>query len=141
MSGYILLAIFTGIIIGTSRAINGRLSMDIGPFKASFCNHIVGFLFLTSVLAVMGSLRFDAASNIPFYTYFGGFFGALFVAINSYVFPRIGAIKTVLLVISGQMIFSVLIDSKNGTITTLLAQLMGVAIILLGIYLANKRKK
>ncbi|MGH9897783.1 MAG: DMT family transporter [Pyrinomonadaceae bacterium] len=137
MPGYILLAMLNGVVIGVSRAINGRLSIEIGPFKASFWNHLVGFLFLTTVLIGMGSLTFSIPSCAPAFTYLGGFFGALFVAVNSYVLPRIGAIKTVLLVISGQIVTGVLIDYQRGAAVSTLAQFLGVAIIILGVYLAR----
>lgn len=138
MIAYICIAVFNGLIVGTSRAINSRLSIDVGVFKASFWNHLVGFVFLASVLLIKGGFGFDIVdNNIPMFTYLGGFFGALFVAVNSYVFARIGAIKTVLLVISGQMICSVLIDYKSGDLFSTLGQLLGVAIILVGVYLAK----
>ena len=138
MIGYIFIAVFNGLIVGTSRAINSRLSLDVGVFKASFWNHLVGFVFLASVLILNGGFGFDLIDNdIPIFTYLGGFFGALFVAVNSYVFSRIGAIKTVLLVISGQMICSVLIDYKRGDLLSTLGQFLGVAIILVGVYLAK----
>ncbi|MFA6060548.1 MAG: DMT family transporter [Taibaiella sp.] len=137
MLGYIFLAILTGIVIGTSRAINARLSVATGPFKASFWNHIVGFIFITFVILIVGEVTFDTTTDVPIFTYLAGFFGALFVAVNSYVFTRIGAIKTVLLVISGQMISSVLLDYQKGTILSTGAQFFGVAIILAGVYLSK----
>ncbi|WP_394827792.1 DMT family transporter [Pendulispora albinea] len=145
MMGYAFLAILNGVIIGTSRALNGQLSIELGPFKASFWNHAIGFAFLTIILFAMGGPVFEGASGgswavsgAPGFTYLGGLFGALFVAVNSYVLPRIGAIKTVLLVISGQMITGVLIDAKGGAGLSTLAQLAGVALILLGVYLAKR---
>ncbi|KAB8029036.1 hypothetical protein GCL57_10870 [Fluviispira multicolorata] len=68
---------------------------------------------------------------------FQWFFGALFVAINNFVFPRIGATKTVILVISGQMISSVILGYKVGELFVILAQIFGVAIILFGVYLSK----
>jgi transporter family-2 protein len=61
----------------------------------------------------------------------------LFVATNSYVLPRIGAVKTVLLVISGQMIAGVMIDYQGGVSGGALAQFFGAAIIIVGMYLAG----
>ena len=48
MSLYVLLALINGLVIGLSRALNGRLSHSVGPFRASLCNHLVGFLFANS---------------------------------------------------------------------------------------------
>ncbi|MBS0350931.1 MAG: DMT family transporter [Proteobacteria bacterium] len=141
MSGFILLAVFNGFLVGTSRAINSRLSINVGPFKASFWNHIIGFLFLALLLIVCKDLKFNMTTHIPVYTYLGGFFGALFVAVNSYVFSKIGAVKTILLVISGQMISSVLLDHKGESLISITCQFIGIAFILLGIYLAKSFAK
>ncbi|GAA0373005.1 DMT family transporter [Streptomyces olivoreticuli] len=137
MLPYILLAFLNGMIIGTSRAVNGRLSTGIGPFKASLWNHVVGFLFLTLVLLVMGDWKFDDAGSAPLSAYLGGFFGALFVAVNSYVFPRLGAMNAALLVISGQMVTAVLIDFHNQHETPGALRILGVVIVIAGIYLSR----
>ncbi len=111
--------------------------MDVGPFRASFWNHLVGFGFLTIVLLLMGSLRYELPSEAPIYSYLGGFLGVLFVAVNSYVLPRIGTTQTVLLVISGQMISGVLMEYQPGDAISTVSQFFGVAMILLGVYLAR----
>jgi bacterial/archaeal transporter family-2 protein len=134
---YALLAILNGGVIGTSRAINGQLSTQRGAFQASLWNHVVGFVFLTLVLLAIGEWRFTAAAELPFSAYLGGFFGALFVAVNSYVFPRLGAMNAVLLVISGQMISAVLLDYRNQNVAPTVTRCLGVLIVLLGIYLTR----
>jgi transporter family-2 protein len=134
---YIFLALLKGTFVGMSRTINARLSGQVGPFKASLSNHIVGFLFLTLMLLALGEWGFDPSPRPPLLAYLGGFFGALFVAVNSYVFPRVGAMNAALLVISGQMITAVLIDCAHRNISLSLTQLMGVAIILSGVYMTR----
>jgi bacterial/archaeal transporter family-2 protein len=142
---YILLAFLNGMVIGTSRAINGRLGSEVGAFKASLWNHVVGFLFLTPALLLMGGWKFEVTPAPPWSAYLGGFFGAFFVAVNSYVFPRVGAMNAVLLVISGQMISAVLLDYRNQNVVPTPARCLGVVIVLLGVYLtrvsSSPRKK
>lgn len=137
MIAYILLAMFNGVIIGISRAINSRLSTDIGPFKASYWNHVIGFIFLSVILIFTEKTPFSFVIDIPVVAYFAGLFGALFVGINSFVFSRIGAVKTILLVISGQMISSTIIDYNNGDQTKIGLQFLGVFFILFGVYLSK----
>ncbi|MCC3768666.1 DMT family transporter [Streptomyces sp. UNOC14_S4] len=137
MLPYILLAFLNGAIIGTSRAVNGKLSTKVGPFKASLWNHVVGFLFLTLVLLVMNDWKFDEAGSAPFTAYLGGFFGALFVAVNSYVFPRLGAMTAALMVISGQMITAVLIDYQSRDEAPGALRCLGVVIVIAGVYLSR----
>jgi transporter family-2 protein len=131
---FIALAFLNGMVVGTSRAINGRLSTETGAFRASLWNHIVGFLFLTFALAALSGWRFGGASAAPLAAYLGGFFGALFVAVSSYVFLQLGAMKSVLLVISGQMISAVLLDYRNQHVAPTIIKCLGVAIVLFGVY-------
>ena len=137
MITYILLAFLNGTVIGTSRAINGRLGAEVGSFKASLWNHLIGFLFLTPALLLLGGWKFDVIPAAPPSAYVGGFFGALFVAVSSYVFPRLGAMNAALLVISGQMISAVLIDYRNQGVPPTPTRCLGVVIVLLGVYLTR----
>jgi transporter family-2 protein len=134
---HILLALLNGMVVGTSRAINGRLSIEIGAFRASVWNHVIGFVFLTLLLVVIRGWQFEAAAQLPWFVFLGGLFGALFVAVNSYVFPRIGAMNSSVLVISGQMLSAVLIDAKSRGVRPTWAQTLGVVIILVGTYLSK----
>lgn len=134
---YLFLGVLNGILIGISRVINGRLSIGIGPFKASFWNHFVGFLFLTLLMLLIGNPNWNLPTDAPLHTYLGGFLGVLFVAINSYVLPRIGTVKTVLLVISGQMVTGVFLDYQRNVEASTLFQFLGVGMILFGIYLSK----
>src|SRR3990167_1891089 len=139
---YIFLAIFTGVLFAVSRAINSRLGTVRGALTASYWNHLVGFLFLAAlfILLVIGGAGFSGltGNHIPLYTYFGGLFGALFVAINSYVFPRIGALKAILLVTGAQIISGLLMDHPKMLTIHFLYQICGVGIILLGVHAGKK---
>ena len=135
---YIALAVLNGAVIGTNRALNGRLSVDLGPFRASFWNHWVGFLFISFVLLVLSqNMGVNAFADIPRFTYIGGFMGALFVGVASYVFPRLGATQSSLLIIGGQMISSVFFDFSEGSFLAHLGEFVGIAAILFGVYLSK----
>lgn len=134
---YILIAIFNGMVLGASRVINGRLSTERGPLKASLCNHLVGFLFLTLVLLAVGKWNFAVARHAPLSAYCGGFMGAMIVAVNSYVYPRIGAMNGALFVIGGQMTSSVLLDYSHQHVGPSGARCLGVVVLLFGVYLTR----
>ena len=105
----LLLALLNGVCIGLARVLNGRLSISRGAFPASFVNHFIGFIFLSFILwLVFDGPSFDA--SIPTHAYLGGLIGALYVAVNSFVLHRVGATTSVLCVLSGQMLASLLID-------------------------------
>jgi transporter family-2 protein len=135
MTMCIFLALLNGLVVGLGRSVNGQLSTIAGPFRASLWNHAVGFVFLTVMLLVAGWPQFSHAP-IPLVAYLGGGFGALFVAINCYVFTRMGAMKAALLVISGQMLSAVLIDGYHQQHAPGLLRCLGVGLLLLGMYLS-----
>lgn len=137
MIAYMVLASLNGIIVGTSRIVNGRLSSELGPLKASLWNHVVGFLFLTATVLVIGGWSPGVRSSPPLAAYIGGVLGASFVAVNSYVFPRLGAMSAVLLVISGQMLSAVLLDYVNQDAAPTLVRWLGICLVLVGIYLRS----
>jgi len=151
MIGYIVLALFNGIMIGLCRGINGRLSQVKGPFRASFYNHLIGALVLT--LIIIGAVMFSvwdlqsllsatkqAGELAPWPVYLGGVIGALYVTLNSHILTRIGALKAALFVISGQMITGVIFDISEQSLTASLAQLTGVALIIIGVYTQTTSK-
>ena len=41
MTYFVFIAILNGIVIGTSRSVNGKLSFYVGPLKASLWNHVM----------------------------------------------------------------------------------------------------
>lgn len=144
MGSMILLALLNGAFIAVSRALNGRLSLSGGSFNASSWNHWVGFFGLSPLLILGGFPAAAVFTEVPVFAYLGGVIGALYVAINSHVLPRLGTLAATLLVISGQMLAGLVIDwvfageaSVSGRMLTL--QVAGVSLLLLGIGLGQRR--
>ncbi|ACS85918.1 MULTISPECIES: DMT family transporter [Musicola] len=137
MAIMMILAVLNGGCIALSRLLNGRLGMARSAFFASFWNHLLGFLFLTLTLCLSGDLRSAVPSGAPAFAWLGGVIGALFVAVNSYVLPRLGAMKATLLVIGGQMLTGVLADAFSHATTAPWVQIGGVVLILAGLFLSK----
>jgi bacterial/archaeal transporter family-2 protein len=134
----ILLALLNGVMIGASRAINGRLSVALGPARTSLWNHAVGFAFLTALVLVARDGAIVADLHAPASAYLGGLLGIVFVAANSHVLPRLGATRTTILVISAQMVASVGLDSFAAPISSGIFVNVGATfLIVLGVRLAR----
>lgn len=136
----IFLALLSGILISLNRSANGQVGRSLGAFKASYWNHVVGFVFLTVILVVISGFVWDQATTAPWYLYLGGVLGTFFVTINSYVIPRLGVTRTALLVISGQMLVGVLVSNHTGALSSLAMQLLGVMLILAGVYWGQMKR-
>jgi len=137
---WISLACLAGILIGVSRQVNGRLSLSTSPLVASFWNHAVGFALLSAVGLVLGGLIPPGAADAPWHAYIGGPLGVIFVAAGSWLIARIGAVNTALLVIGGQMVSGVALDLFRAAPPALWASALGVALILAGMALTQRRK-
>lgn len=135
------LAILAGALVGLSRQINGRLALSTSAMESSFWNHTVGLVFITVVALLLGGLFAGEPQNAPWWAYFGGPLGVIFIAAGSWLIARIGAAQTALLIIAGQMVFGVLLDMALGAPGNLWARVVGVALILSGMWIAQGRRK
>jgi len=134
MTLYILLALLNGFCIAISRILNGQLASYCGAFKASYVNHIIGFMFLSIVMVLLlEPPQLSSGSNTLVYV--GGFIGAFYVAINSLVMSHLGSTNTMVLVIGGQMCFGLFLDSSTNSPSELFIKVLGVISIVIGVYL------
>lgn len=140
MTLYVLYACLAGVLVGLSRQLNGRLSLSSSPLVASLWNHIVGLIAITLVGIAFGNLLLPGWENTPWYAYFGGPIGVIFVAAGSWVIPRIGAVNTALLIIGGQMASGVLLDLIRTGNTQIWLSLLGVALIIGGSLVAQNKE-
>lgn len=137
---WIAIAVTGGVFVALSRQINGRLSLSNSPLIASFWNHIVGFTVLTVIGLLLGGLLPSGAADAPWYAFIGGPIGVVFIASGSWLIPRIGAVNTALLVISGQMVSGVVLDLFSDQPPRLWASLLGIILILAGMILTQRRR-
>lgn len=136
----ILMATLAGVLVIVSRSVNGRLSLSTSPLVASFWNHAVGAgAILLAGLAFGGLMPArTAVADAPAFAWAGGTVGVVFIALGSYLVPRLGAALTAMLVIAGQMISGVLFDALRGIPGAPLAKTLGVVLILAGTWLAQR---
>ncbi len=131
---FILIALFNGVCIVTSRTLNGKLAQNSNAFYSALINHLIGFLFLTIFVLWVKDYQSIEIRTIPLIAFVGGVIGAFFVVINSYVLPLLGVMLTSILAICGQMVSSLLIDIINGVESNhLLLQIVGIILIIIGV--------
>lgn len=135
------LAIFAGVLVSLSRQINGRLALSTSAMESSFWNHLVGLVFITVIALIVGGLFSGEPQAAPWWAYLGGIVGVVFIAAGSWLIARIGAARTALLIIAGQMVFGVLLDVAMGAPGNLWARVLGVGLILAGMWVAHSGKK
>ena len=109
----LLVALAVGGLIPIQTAANSRLRMSVGnkpvmPALISFSSALFFAVVATTVLRGNPMPQFSA--DVPWWGWLGGVMGVCFVLGNILLFPRLGALETVVLPILGQVVMGLLVD-------------------------------
>lgn len=107
-----LLVVLAGGATALQAPTNARLAGAVAsPVNAAFVSFLVGTAAL-GLLALMLQTRPDAADvkALPWWTWIGGLYGAVFVVCAAWSVPRLGVALTVILMVAGQILISVVLD-------------------------------
>jgi transporter family-2 protein len=107
---FVILALMGGILGGVQAPVNGQLGRKIGSLEASFVSFFIGTIFLLLLTAFFGKGNIMQVTNVPKWQLVGGFLGACFVTFVIIAVPKVGVALTIISVIVGQMIISMIID-------------------------------
>jgi len=130
----IILAFLNGLAVSAGRVVEARLAKARGAIAASSVSHLVAFAALLSLaLLVDGSGHIAILGELPRSSYLAGVASAAFVALSSWALPRVGALRGILLLVAGQMLFGALVDAASGRIKSLPMEILGVVLILAGV--------
>lgn len=143
MAIFVLLAFVSGLFLSNQSPINTRLGYRLGsPFLSASVSFTIGTIFLGLITWIqIGTLLPSTAfvTEHPLWIWFGGVLGAIFLTSNILLFPRIGAVKTVVLPLVGQILTGLAIDTFGwfGASATnfSLIQAIGVLIMFAGLFL------
>lgn len=141
MLGFAALAFIAGGLVILSRQVNGRLSLSTSALESSFWNHAVGLAVLTLAALVFGGLFTPGIADVPYWAYAGGTVGVVFIAASSWLVTRIGAARTAMLIIAGQMVSGVVLDLWLGAPGNPVARIAGVGLILSGMWISQRSEK
>lgn len=142
---YSLLALTIGLIVPLQAAINNQLKAVIGnsTLLAALISFLVGTLALLCISIVTGQ-KLSALAQLPKaepWMLIGGLLGAMFVFGTTLIAPKLGAATMLSLIITGQIIASMLFD-RFGWLAMPLKELswprlLGAALVVIGVLLVN----
>ncbi|WP_439256633.1 DMT family transporter [Lonepinella sp. BR2271] len=146
---WISFALFIGAGIALQTAINAKLRLAVSsPFIASNISFLVGTLclFCFGLLSAQSFLvDTQSLANTPFWMWLGGFLGTIALTTNILLFPHLGGVQTVIMVILGQVSMGLIIDHFSLFHTPQyafsLSRLLGAILLLSGIFLVVRRPK
>ena len=141
----VFVAFLVGVLLPVQAGVNAQLRIGLGhPLLAALASFAVGTLALALVaLATRARLSGAPLSAIPWYQWTGGLFGAFYIAAAVVLAPRLGAASLIATIIAGQMIASLVLDSRGWAgfaqqpLTA--SRLCGGLLVIAGVLLINRR--
>ncbi len=108
----VLLVLFAGGMIALQAPTNSILARAGGsPVLAALISFAVGTLVLLLVFLASGQRpRAPAFAGLPAYAWFGGAYGAFYVAVAAFAAPRIGLASLITIGIAGQIAMALWLD-------------------------------
>jgi len=140
--GLASLAVAAGVSVAIQQALNANLRMSVGSASwAAFISYLVGSLTLAVALLVMREpwLSAAAVAKSSAWSWTGGVFGTIYIVVAILLLPHMGAATAVALLVTGQMLGSLVFDHYGLFGLTPhsldLFRLTGAALLILGVIL------
>ena len=110
---FVLLAVLAGAVLPVQAALNGKMGKAVGdPVYAAFISFVVGsiglFLYLLATKTELSAI--SDAKGVDWSVWSAGILGAFYVACVIILAPRLGVALTFGLVVTGQLVISLIID-------------------------------
>ena len=143
---YLVMALITGALIPIQAATNAAFSKSIGnPYVTGLMVFIVGLIGMI-VFVLISGVSVPSAQQLvtsPVYGYLGGIIVATYVVMITILVPRIGVGTAIGFIVTGQILFAVIIDHFGLFNTTARAidttRFVGVLLTIGGVYLVMKK--
>ncbi|MDR0199614.1 MAG: DMT family transporter [Streptococcaceae bacterium] len=140
MIAFLGIALLAGFLLANQSPINTDLRGYAGsPLSAGLISFAVGTVFLAFVTLIvthsfLPSLAF--ISHAPWWIWLGGLLGAIYLTSNILLFPRLGALQTVILPIFGQILMGIAIDTNGWffapELPLTLMRILGIVLLIIG---------
>jgi transporter family-2 protein len=106
----ILFGLLGGIAVGLQGPLSSLMSQKIGTLESVFYIHLGGTLAALIPLLFYGGRNLPRWREVPWYALGAGVLGLVVIAGMSYMVPRVGVAPSVVLIVAGQLLVSVILD-------------------------------
>ncbi len=144
--GFFLLVALGGAGLTIQMAWNARLRTSTGsPVLTTLISICVSFLSLALLWAIGASNRgsIPAFNSLPKWAWFGGVFAAYYLVASLIAIPKLGAAAVFSLVIGGQMVAALILDSTGAfgvaQISLSASRILGTVLLLIGVILIQRQ--
>jgi transporter family-2 protein len=135
----ILIGLIGGVAVGVQSPIAGAMGQKIGGTASSVIVHLSGLILSLILLVFRGGERIRDWNTLPWYMLGAGVFGLILYQTINITLPRLGATNMLVLIIVGQLLTGVLLDTFGWLGVTArpieLTRIIGIIVLLVGGYL------
>lgn len=107
----IIIGLIGGISVGIQAPVVGAMGQRVGGTASSVIVHFSGFVLSMILLAIRGGERIRESTSLPWYMWGAGVFGLILYQSINITLPRLGAASMLTLIIVGQLITGVCLDT------------------------------
>jgi transporter family-2 protein len=143
-NNWILLTLLGGAVLPIQAGLNAKLGKAAeSPMHATTISFIVGLIgLILYIIITKQTFSLDGIKGAPAYAWLGGLFGAFYVTVVILSFKELGPALTFGLIVSGQMICSVLLEHFKILVAQpnpiSMYRLIGVAFVVVGVIIIRK---
>jgi len=138
----VIIGLTGGVAVGIQSPLSGVMSEKVGGAASSFIIHLSGLIVSGLLLVGRGGEKIENWKILPWYMFGLGSLGVVLYLTLSYTIPKMGATSAVTLIIVGQLIMGLLLDSFGwfglATRPIEITRMFGVVLLLGGSYLMIK---
>lgn len=141
---WIIVALLSGAVLPIQAGLNARLGIaGQNSVYAAAISFIVGTLgLITYILLTRQTASIAGLREAPVQLWLGGLLGAFYVTALVLVFPKLGPGLTFGLIVTGQMVVSILIEHFNVLVAhptpVNYMKLLGIALVIVGVVIIRK---
>ena len=142
----IIIVFVGGFMIGVQRALNGQINDVSGQsFSTTWLNFFMGTSTLV-ILLIINTARGEEIVGLPtspWWIYWGGTIGVLYIASSSVIVAKIGVLSFTLFATGGQLIGSLIFDliAPPEDVTIGINLVLGILITYIGVLVGGLRKQ
>jgi bacterial/archaeal transporter family-2 protein len=143
-NNWILLTLLGGAVLPIQAGLNAKLGKAAeSPMHATTISFIVGLIgLILYIIITKQTFSLAGIKGAPAYAWLGGLFGAFYVTVVILSFKELGPALTFGLIVSGQMICSVLLEHFKILVAQpnpiSMYRLIGVAFVVVGVIIIRK---
>ncbi|MCA9394047.1 MAG: DMT family transporter [Candidatus Omnitrophica bacterium] len=142
---WIIITVLVGMVLPMQAGINASLAKHLGSTPQAALVSFAGGLLMMMVFCMVSRDNLPPVKNlaaVPPVLLIGGFLGGLLVITSIIVAPRIGAVALVAALVSGQLIFSAVLDHYGWLGYAMRPinawRLLGIVFLLIGVWIVQR---